>query len=330
VHESQLISLLASAWALDAREIRYVPKGAGSYHWVVDVNWGGLKCFVAVDDLDTKPWIGRSRGTTFEGLGAAYEAARVLESRPGLGFVVGPLRCADGSVVVRLSDQFSMAVFPFVDGGAGSWGDPISKADRMILLEVLSRLHGTPVHGEFSIGARPLDLPERASLQSVLDSLDSPWHGGPISEPARAALSDHALDVKVWLDEFESLAHQLDTTEATHVITHGEPHPGNLMHTAHGLRLIDWDTVALSRPERDLWMFHDVSSQGFSRYEELTGTRVNDAAIRFYTLEWSLSDIASFSVMFRGSHTETEWIRQKWDGFRRLLEGEASAPYGTA
>jgi spectinomycin phosphotransferase len=143
-------------------------------------------------------------------------------------------------------------------------------------------------------------------------------------------LSDHALDVNVWLDEFDSLAHQLDTTEATLVITHGEPHPGNLMHTAEGLRLIDWDTVALSRPERDLWMFHDDSSEGFSRYEELTGTRVNDAAIRFYTLEWNLSDIASFSAMFRGSHKETTWIRQKWSGFLRLLEGEASAPYGTA
>jgi hypothetical protein len=177
VHESQFISLLASASSLDAREIRYVPKGAGSYHWAVDADEDGLKCFVAVDDLDTKPWIGRSRGTTFEALGAAYEAARVLESRAGLGFVVGPLQCADGSFVVRLFDQFSMAVFPFVDGCAGSWGTPITKADRLTVPEVLSRLHGTPVHGELSIRARPLDLPEHASLQSVLDSLDSPWDG---------------------------------------------------------------------------------------------------------------------------------------------------------
>jgi spectinomycin phosphotransferase len=329
VHESQLTSLLASGWALDAREIRYVPKGAGSYHWVVEAD-GDCRYFVTIDDLDTKPWIGRSRSTTFGGLRAAYESAHVLESQAGLGFVVGPLRCADGSVIVRLSDQFSMAVFPFVDGAAGTWGEPITKAERLNLLEVLSRLHGAPIRGELGIGVRPLDLPERASLQSVLDSLDSPWHGGPMSEPAWTALSDHALDVKVWLDEYNFLARQLDSTEATQVITHGEPHPGNLMHTVDGLRLIDWDTVALSRPERDLWMFHDDSSEGFSRYEELTGTKVNDVAIRFYKLEWSLSDIASFSAMFRGAHKETQWTRQKWSGFRRLLEGEPSAPYGTA
>jgi aminoglycoside phosphotransferase (APT) family kinase protein len=37
------------------------------------------------------------------------------------------------------------------------------------------------------------------------------------------------------------------------VITHGEPHPGNLMVTDRGPVLIGWDTVGLARPERDLW-----------------------------------------------------------------------------
>lgn len=322
------MSLLASAWALVAQEIRYVPKGAGSYHWVVDADRDST-WFVAIDDLDTKPWIGQSRSATFEGLGAAYEAAWVLENRAGLSFVVGPLRCADGSVIVRLSDQFSMAVFPCVDGRAGIWGERITESDRLVLPEVLSQLHGTPVHSELGIEPRPLELPERASLQSALDSLESPWQGGPMSELARAALSDHVRDVNGWLEQFDSLAHQLNMTESTQVITHGEPHPGNLIHSARGLRLIDWDTVALSRPERDLWMLYDASLECFSRYEELTGARLNDVAIRLYKLAWSLSDIASFSVMFRGSHEETTWIRQKWNAFRRLLDGEPSDPFGT-
>ena len=197
------------------------------------------------------------------------------------------------------------------------------------MIELLSRLHTAPVPSELGIRPRRFDLPERASLQSSLDSLDSPWQGGPISEVARAALSDHAHEVARWLEEFDDLAQQLTTTEATQVITHGEPHPGNLIYGVEGLRLIDWDTVALSRPERDLWMLDDDSPRCFSRYEELTGTRVNDVAIRFYQLAWSLSDVASFSAMFRGSHQETRWIRQKWSGFLRLLEGDPSAPYKT-
>jgi spectinomycin phosphotransferase len=31
------------------------------------------------------------------------------------------------------------------------------------------------------------------------------------------------------------------------VVTHGEPHPGNLIQTSAGLVLIDWDTVAVAR-----------------------------------------------------------------------------------
>ena len=100
------------------------------------------------------------------------------------------------------------------------------------------------------------------------------------------------------------------------------------MHTVEGLRLIDWDTVALARPARDLWMLDDGSTRGFGSYEELTRRTVSTAAVDFYRLAWTLSDIASFASMFRSPHEETTWTQQKWDGFQRLLESAPSAPYG--
>jgi spectinomycin phosphotransferase len=36
------------------------------------------------------------------------------------------------------------------------------------------------------------------------------------------------------------------------VLTHGEPHPANLLSAGGSLLLIDWDTVGLAPPERDL------------------------------------------------------------------------------
>ena len=160
------MSLLASAWDIEAREVRYIPKGAGSYHWVVDVGTNP-KWFVAIDDLDTKPWIGESRSETFEGLGAVFEAAWFLENRAGLGFVVGPLERAGGSAIVRFSDQFSMAVFPYVEGNAGTWGEPITEAGRLTLIELLSRLHTAPVSQAAHVNLRgawdkPADLSESA------------------------------------------------------------------------------------------------------------------------------------------------------------------------
>jgi len=92
--------------------------------------------------------------------------------------------------------------------------------------------------------------------------------------------------------------------------------------------LIDWDTVALAEPERDLWMLDD-GPLALDVYIESTGHTVDQSAIEFYRLAWTMSDIASFTDMFRRPHERTDWAQRKWDGFVELLEGASSAPYST-
>jgi len=313
---------------LEADEIGYVPKGVGSYHWMARA--GGSKYFITVDDLDTKPWIGRRPDLTFGGLAAAYQAAWVLHHEARLAFVVAPLRRSNGSTILRLSDQYTMAVFPFVEGHAGISGDPLTASDRPALLQLLARLHRTTTHSGVRLSRRPLDLPERPFLAAAMSELDRPWKGGPLSEPARHALAGHARDVTSWLEQLEVLAQRVRDEDGEDVLTHGEPHLGNLIHTPGGLRLVDWDTVALARPERDLWMLLERSPGGFALYEDLTGRTISDTALSFYQLAWTLSDIASFANMFRSPHDETRWVQQKWRGFQGLLGGLSSAPFGVS
>ena len=54
------------------------------------------------------------------------------------------------------------------------------------------------------------------------------------------------------------------------VVTHGEPHPGNLITTSSDVVVVDWDTVALSHPERDLWMIAGANEDVVTRYRDLT------------------------------------------------------------
>ena len=327
VDDDDVTTALATGWALKADMVRYVPKGGGSYHWIAEAG-GEPAWFVTVDDLDTKPWIGATRDSVLAGLAAAYEAAFVIQHQADLDFVVGPLQSSGGSVTVPLSEQYSMAVFPFVDGQAGSWGDPPDASLRETVLQMLASLHTSTVPSSVRIGRRALDLPERPMLLEALDSLDRPWEGGPLSEPARHLLERHAGNVTARLEHFDLLADRLGETEDTCVVTHGEPHPGNLIQTPSGLRLIDWDTVALARPERDLWMLDAGSADRFATYEDRTGIRVDDTAIAFYRLTWTLSDIACVAELFRSAHQESASVRQKWHAFGRLLEGESSTPFG--
>ena len=326
--ERDLSALLVADWGLHPISVRYQPKGAGSYHWAVETG-ERQALFVTVDDLDSKPWIGHERHAVFDGLRTAYEAAWSLRHRVALDVVVAPLKARGGSVLARLADRYGLSVLPFVSGVAGTWGQPVSPAVRESLLVDLARIHqATEV--EPRLARRALDVPERTALEDALFDLDAPWDAGPFGEPARRALSVHAGDVSGWLTELDVLARVLERRAQDVVVTHGEPHPGNLIQTESGLRLVDWDTVALALPERDLWMLDDRSADPFASYRRVTGRAVDRTAISFYRLAWTLSDIASLTQVFRVSHEPTRWAELKLTGLVGLLRGARSDPFGQA
>jgi spectinomycin phosphotransferase len=326
VHHEDLVGALNRSWALTATDVQYLPKGAGSYHWLAETD-ARSSYLITVDDLDRKPWIANDRDGTFDGLEAAYEATLTLHDEAGLAFVVGPVRSDDESVLVRLSDRYSMAVFPYLEGFPGRWGQPMGEA-RTELPRLLARLHDATPFVAGRISHRDLDVPKRQYLMAALDAVDRPWKGGTFSEPARRALAHHASQVAGWLDHLDHLAAELEAAGIEPVVTHGEPHPGNLIRTDRGLRLIDWDTVALAGAERDLWMLADATPDAVVSYEQLTGRRTNGTAIAFYRLAWTLTDIALLTVVFRSPHPRTRWVEQKWRGLNDLLGGAPSSPYG--
>ncbi len=58
------------------------------------------------------------------------------------------------------------------------------------------------------------------------------------------------------------------------VITHGEPHAANVMGSPGGLVLVDWDTVLLAPPERDLWGIADDESPCLTSTRGTAGVEV--------------------------------------------------------
>ena len=116
------------------------------------------------------------------------------------------------------------------------------------------------------------------------------------------------------------------------MITHGEPHPGNVIrlpgrHPARGeagqagarLALIDWDTVGLAPPERDLWMVATESGDEVRRYAELTGRPVDPAVLEFYRLRWALDDLSCFVRDLRAPHRRTPGAEDNWAGLQTTI-----------
>jgi spectinomycin phosphotransferase len=314
--ERALADALSRDWTLRTDALTYVPKGAGSYHWIADVD--GSRRFVTVDDLDRKPWLGADRETVFAGLRGAFEIARTLQEDAGLAFVLGPMRADDGRVLVRLTERYSVAVFPFVDGEAGDFAGERSTDELDRVIDVLVAVHGaTPVVP--NAGRRGLELAGRADLETALAELDTTWTGGPWAEATRARLRANQRTITDWLATFDDL-----TTVVTHrdnplVLTHGEPHHGNFLHAGADTYLIDWDTVGLAPPERDLWMLADGAPHAFDRYQTSTGRDVDPDAVELYRLTWTLADIAAYSSQLRAPHEDTADTEKAWAALTHYL-----------
>jgi spectinomycin phosphotransferase len=312
LESSALIEFLADGWDFDVRDVVYAPVGGGSYHWVVE-DLEGRRIFATADDLDQKPWLGDTRDSAFDGMRRAFDTAVALR-KSGLGFVVAPMRTTRDESLCRIGPRYTVALFPFEDGETGTFGR-YEAAERCALVTMLARLHGAPVAG--SVTSRvDLELPGRRRLEAALRELNQTWSGGPLAEPARKLLAPRASDLAELLALSDQLSVEVARRSTDWVVTHGEPHGGNLMRVRENYVLVDWDTVALAPPERDLWMLVDDDDEAAKGYADATGHELDAAAMSFFRLRWDLADIASFSDLLRSPHHQSEDTEWAYDALK--------------
>jgi spectinomycin phosphotransferase len=278
----------------------------------------GGQWFVTVDDLDSKrSWLGETRVAAAEGLRAAFDTAFALRHHAGLRFVVAPIPALHGETVLPLGPKYTVAVFPFIHGASGRFGEKLPAGERAHLVDMLAALHrSTSTAAQASV--RQIALRRRGTLETALSELSQPWHGGPFSEPARALLTGTAEPVRHLLETFDQLAERM-TTALEPVITHGEPHPANFIRAGTGRMLVDWDTVGLAPPERDLWIVASDIGEESRRYTRATGRRVDPAALALYRIRWALDDISAFVEQFRTPHRRSADTEHMWLSLNDVL-----------
>nr|WP_211212584.1 phosphotransferase [Nonomuraea coxensis] len=305
--EDELISALSDGWAVEASSLEYLPVGFGSYHWSVTDRRAAV-WFVKVDDLGFDH---AGREDEFGRLRRSLTTALTLRRDAGLGFVLAPVPARNGETSWRLSSRYALSVFPMIDGTSGEFG-PHRREDLAELTGLLARLHrATPAVAHLAPRADLL-LPGRAGLMAALADLDRPWTGGPCAEPAREALTSYAGRVHAWLADFDRLAGEVRASAADWVVTHGEPHPGNVMRAPAGTWLIDWATVQIAPPERDLWMLTTGGGRAggdeevLAHYTRLSGRAVTPAGLALYRRWWPLADVAAFVADLRRPHGDSE------------------------
>jgi spectinomycin phosphotransferase len=313
IETTRVVDALRDGWDFEAITAEYARVGFGSYHWVV-ADRAGLKRFVTVDDLDAKAWLGDLRKERLDGLRAAFATAASLRDAR-LEFVVAPVPTRTGAYLQLLDGRHTVALFPFLEGEAGEWG-LFDDEGRQGVVDLLTELHtATPPRTARSIG---FALSGRTHLVDALRAQETEWSGGPFSEPTRAAIESFATELAELLGLADRLAAEAQAHGGDLVVTHGEPHRGNVIRTDGGYVLVDWDTVALAPPERDLWFVVEEGADVADRYEHATGRRVDEIAVDYFRLSWDLNDLAEYLNVLRSPHEENVDTSQMYRAVTRF------------
>jgi spectinomycin phosphotransferase/16S rRNA (guanine(1405)-N(7))-methyltransferase len=323
-----LTSALAGGWGIVAVSLTYLPVGFGSHHWRA-VDAAGTAWFVTADDLQARQWYGdEPLGGTFARLRAALAAAQDLRAS-GAAFVVAPVSARDGAPLVRVDGGFSLAVYPLVEGQSFTWGEFSSPEQRRGVFDLVVATHAAPGAARRRAAADDFVIQARDAVEAALSQgeagAEEAARWGPYGRPAALLISQNTVAVRRALARYDELAAEAGDRSPGDVLTHGEPHPGNVMLTAEGWRLIDWDTALLAPPERDLWSLDPGDGSLLVDYAAATGVIPRPRLLELYRIRWDLTDIALGVRRFRRPHQGNADDQEEWSILSELLAGLAQS-----
>ena len=305
--DQDVLDTLTIGWELSVDEASYVAVGFGSHHWLTSSE--GRKWFVTVDDLDARLLTSHdTRARAADSLTAALTTARNLRDA-GLEFVVAPERTATGGILHRLdkgAGRFAAALYPFVDGVTYEWGAFENEEERHSVLERLIDLHRIDVAVVGACAVDDFAIPRRRELERSLSATNQAPATGPFTERACRLLADNADCLRQLLTTYDELVLAIARRPGRFVVTHGEPHRANTIVTAAGVVLIDWDTVLIAPPERDLATAIGRDEELAAEYTARTGLSLDPDAFALYRSRWTLSEIALFAYQLGQPHADTE------------------------
>jgi Phosphotransferase enzyme family len=298
--------------------LEYRAVGFGSHHWVATDNLG-LRHFVTADELSSESRIGDEISVLGLHLRPALAAAIDLRAL-GCGFVVAPIATKADDPFVQF-DRYAVALFPFIEGHSFSFEESFGQAEREQVLELVAAPHRVPITAirpprvdEFAVPG--LDQLDRSTDREAKST-------GPYAAVVSQLLIDNEGEIRRLIARYRILAAQYLGDPGPVVITHGEIHPGNVMLTSNGCVIVDWDTVLVAPPERDLWRLVQGDESVLQRYRDATGTVPNDWLVGLYDIRWDLAEIASFAAAFRIPHEDTEDTRMALEILHSALRLQA-------
>jgi Phosphotransferase enzyme family len=323
--EAALTAALGRWWGMTVASAAYRPIGWGSHHWAV-TDAAGSRWFVTADELENKRVSEHEPlDVAFGRLRASLAAATDLRDS-GAAFVVAPVPTPDGEPLMRVNGGFGVAVYPLLDGQSFYWGESCSAEHRLNVLRLVTAVHTAPAAARRRALADDFAVPHRDAIEAAFDPASDVADCGPYAPRASLLVRRNAAPIRQLLARYDGLVARARPRTGRAVLTHGEPHPGNTMLTDAGWVLIDWDSVLVAQPERDLWLIDPGDGTMLDAYAGATGVTPVPDLVEAYRLRWDIADIAAGVSRFRRPHAGTPEDDKAWGFLAELVEELGQQP----
>ncbi len=308
----ELLKHLVTAYKLPLQSITFLPEGEDSYGYII-ASETGEKYFAKASTS-----VPSSR----------LHVASLLRHQCNISGIVAPLKTQDGQQTMAWQ-HFQVSLFPFIEGktrwdlwkaGADFTDTQLSETGAL-----LATIHGcSNTIASNHLTSAKYDLPLRHEFHTVLEAPSKKTTPqNQYQKQLLELLIQHKSEILQTLERYESLGHSAAALQIPFVITHGDPTPGNLiLDLENRLHLIDWDSVCLGPPEKDLVAFtgerFEVVLERYLTESEEKASLYADI-FGFYIYEWTINEIRDYGTKILFRHNNAKQNEYDWESLQDYL-----------
>ena len=282
IPDSRIQTCLRDAYGINAGAIMFLPLGADVHTAVYRAQTPDSAYFVKLRR------------------GGFDKTALTIPDRlhaQGCRAVIAPLRTRTQQLWAAL-DDFTVIVFPFVDGRDG-YAARLHDAHWIEFGRAVRALHALPAvfpHEQYADTWR-------VQVRDFLVLAESARFADAVAAELAAFLRQQQTVIRQLIDRAETLAAALRDQPRPFVLCHADLHAGNvLIDTAGHLYIVDWDTLILAPKERDLMFVggglfanHRPAAEEERLFYQGYGPAQPDPdALTYYRCERIVQDVAAY------------------------------------
>jgi spectinomycin phosphotransferase len=282
-----IIDCLSTSYGIEVATLKFLPLGA-------DMDASVYKA----DAHDKSSYFVKLKRGHHHDIGIAIVE---LLHNAGIKQIIPPIKTTH-SQLTRLIDDFTLIVYPFIDGQNGF--SRILKNEQWLTLgKTLRQVHevNVPPLIQQQVRREEYSPKWRDIVRSLYTYLEAEPIGDEIALKLSAFMNDNLSTIRRLVDRAEQLAQVLQRASPQFVLCHSDVHGGNVLLDDDAIYIVDWDDPIMAPKESDLMFIGGgVANVWNNSHEEALfykgygRTEINKQILSYYRHERIVEDIAIY------------------------------------